>query len=288
MTDLMPFDEFDPEKLRHKWNEGENWFSVVDVLGIVTGTANPERYWSDLKRRDKAMAAKEGGDVELYDFIVKLKFPAPDGKMRATDCANTEGLFRILQSVPSPKVEPFKRWLAKVGRERLEEERNPELAAERTRAKYRSLGYDEDWIAKRMRGINTHAEMTDEFKARGAQGTDYRDLTAIISRGTFGLAPSEHKAVKGLNKENLRDHMSPLELLFTEVGEASATQLTRGRDSQGRRELERDAKDAGSIAGDALRRLERESGQKVVTSENHLDLLPPKRKGGKQLPPPNA
>lgn len=287
MSDVTPFVEFDPAIIRHVWHEGENWFSVIDVIGAVTGSAEPKRYWSDMRRRETAEARRAGLEIEPYDFCVRLKMMAPDGKMRLTDAANTEGLFRILQSVPSPKVEPFKRWLAKVGRERLEEERNPELAAERTRAKYRSLGYSEDWIAKRMRGINTHAEMTDEFKARGAQGSDYRDLTAIISRGTFGLAPSEHKAVKGLNKENLRDHMSPLELLFTEVGEASATQLTRGRDSQGRRELERDAKDAGSIAGDALRRLERESGQKVVTSENHLDLLP-KRKGGKQLPPGNA
>lgn len=277
MTDLIPSGDFDSTRFRHIWHEGENWFSVVDVIGAVTDSPEPKRYWSDMRRREAADAKKEDLKIEPYDFCVRLKMKAPDGKMRATDCANTEGLFRILQSVPSPKVEPFKRWLAQVGRERLEEERNPELANERIREKYRKLGYDEDWISKRMRGINTHTELNDERKARGANGNDYRDLTAIISRGTFNLTPSEHKKMKGIEKEHLRDHMSPLELLFTEVGEASATQMHRGRNSKGRRELERDSVDAGNIAGDALRRLESESGKKVVSSDNYLPIQDAKK-----------
>jgi hypothetical protein len=199
---------------------------------------------------------------------------AADGKMYETDCANTEGLFRIIQSIPSPKAEPFKRWLAKVGYERMQEIENPELATRRTRALYKLKGYSDDWIEKRMRGIAIREELTDEWKNRGArENTDYQILTAEISKATFDITPAEHKKVKGLQRENLRDHMDDFELIFTMLGERSTTEIHRTEDSKGVEKLKSDAKAGGDIAGGARKQLEKRLGRPIVTKKNFLKRL---------------
>jgi hypothetical protein len=188
------------------------------------------------------------------------------------NCANTEGVFRIIQSLPSPKAEPFKRWLAKVGYERIQEIEDPEIATKRTKAIYRAKGYTDAWIEKRMRGIAVRAELTDEWKNRGIRhDIDYSILTAEISKATFGVTPSEYKKLKGLDRENLRDHMTDLELIFSMLGEAATTEITRNRDSRGFIQVKDSAHRGGKIAGDARKKLEVESGRKVVTPENYLD-----------------
>ena len=188
-------------------------------------------------------------------FCHGLKMPAPDGKMRQTDCANTEGLFRIIQSIPSPKAEPFKRWLARVGYERVQEIENPELATKRTKAIYRAKGHSEAWIEKRMRGIAVRAELTDEWQNRGVDGEPaYAVLTAEISKAAFGLTPTEYKKVKGLKRENLRDHMNDLELIFSMLGEAATTEITRKQDAQGFDENKKAARKGGRISGDARKK----------------------------------
>lgn len=202
---------------------------------------------------------------------------APDGKQRETDCSNTEGLFRIIQSIPSPKAEPFKRWLAKVGYERVQEIEDPELATKRTRALYKAKGYSDDWIEKRLRGIAIREELTDEWKDRGAESTqDYAILTAEISKATFGMTPSEYQTYKGLKRENLRDHMTDLELIFSMLGERATTEITRTEESRGMPKLKEDAKEGGEIAGDARKRLEKRLGKKIVSKENYL-------RGGDQI-----
>ena len=205
-------------------------------------------------------------------FCHGLKLEAPDGKMRETDCANTEGIFRIIQSIPSPKAEPFKRWLAKVGYERIQEIENPELATKRTRMLYKLKGYPEDWIEKRMRGIAIREELTDEWQKRGAQEKrDYEILTAEISKATFGVTPGEYKKLKGLKRENLRDHMGDFELIFTMLGERSTTEIHRTEDSKGVQKLKNDAEAGGQIAGNARKELEKRLGRSVVSDNNFLD-----------------
>jgi DNA-damage-inducible protein D len=202
---------FEDKKIRRAFHEGEWYFSVIDIIEVLTNSVNPRRYWSDLKTQ---LADKEGFD-QLYGKIVQLKLMAPDGKMRETDTANTETIFRIIQSIPSPKAEPFKRWLAQVGYERIQEIEDPELATKRTRAIYKAKGYSDDWIEKRMRGIAIREELTDEWDIRGVKiQREYAILTAEISKATFGMTPSEYKKHKGLSQENLRDHMTDLELIF--------------------------------------------------------------------------
>jgi DNA-damage-inducible protein D len=206
-----------------------------------------------------------------FPFWEQLKLTAEDGKMRETDCADTEGVFRIIQSIPSPKAEPFKRWLAKVGYERVQEIENPELATKRTRTLYKLKGYPEDWIEKRIRGIAIREELTDEWQKRGAQEKeDYEILTAEISKATFGITPKDYKKLKGLKRENLRDHMDDFELIFAMLGERSTTEIHRTEDTKGVEKLKDDAKRGGNIAGIARRELEKEIGKPIVTNKNYL------------------
>jgi DNA-damage-inducible protein D len=194
---------FQEKRVRRIWRNETWYFSVVDVIEILTDSNIPSRYWSDLKRR----VSKESGNNELYAKCVKLKFLAPDGKERPTDCADTATLLRIIQSIPSPKAEPFKNWLAQVGAERIQEIENPELGIERIRNLYKSKGYADEWIDERIKGIETRKYLTDEWKERGvADGVEYAILTAEIAKATFGLTPSEHSDLKNLKRHNLRDH----------------------------------------------------------------------------------
>ena len=258
---------FKGSKIRKTLHENEWWFSVIDVVSILTDSENPRRYWSDLKRK----LSEEEGFYQLYDKIVQLKLEAPDGKKYETDCSNTEGIFRIIQSIPSPKAEPFKRWLAKVGYERLQEIENPELATKRTRILYKLKGYPDDWIEKRMRGIAIREELTDEWQKRGAaEQKDYEILTAEISKATFGVTPTEYKDLKGLKRENLRDHMDDFELIFTMLGERSTTEIHRNEDSSGMAKLKSDANAGGAIAGIARDQLEKRLGRSVVSKANFL------------------
>ena len=266
----MPHDTqlaiFKGRKVRKTIHNNEWWFSVVDVVGILSDSENPRDYWYKMKIREK-----EEVKVELSTICRQLKLVAPDGKERETDCANTEGMFRIIQSIPSPKAEPFKRWLAKVGYERIQEIENPELATKRTRMLYKLKGYSDDWIEKRMRGIAIREELTDEWQKRGAQqDKDYEILTAEISKAAFGMTPSEYQKLKGLKRENLRDHMDDFELIFTMLGERSTTEIHRTEDSRGVPKLKNDAKSGGKIAGDARKALEKKLGRSVVSPENYL------------------
>jgi hypothetical protein len=263
---------FQEKSIRRILYNAEWWFSVVDVCNVLTESADAGAYWRKLKQRLK----EEGSEV--VTFCHGLKLSAPDGKQRETDCANTEGIFRIIQSIPSPKAEPFKRWLAKVGYERVQEIEDPELATKRTKALYRAKGYSDDWIEKRMRGIAIRAELTDEWKKRqvGLE-KEYAILTAEISKATFGLTPPEYKDLKGLERENLRDHMNDLELIFSMLGEAATTEITKTQDAQGFDENRTAAGKGGRIAGDAREKLEKETKRMVVSKDNYL-YAPQKRK----------
>jgi hypothetical protein len=260
---------FKGKKIRKVVHENEWWFSVVDVVQALTDQADDltaRKYWNKLSQRLK----DEGS--QLVTFCHQLKLEAPDGKMRETDCANTEGIFRIIQSIPSPKAEPFKRWLAKVGYERVQEIADPELASKRTRLLYKAKGYSDAWIEKRMRGIAIREELTDEWQERGAdKDRDYEILTAEISKATFGVTPSEYKELKGLARENLRDHMDDLELIFTMLGERATTEIHRVDDSKGVGKLKVDAQTGGDIAGSARKKLEKRIGRRIVSKENFLD-----------------
>lgn len=262
---------FQETAIRRAWHNEEWWFSVIDVVGILSETAIPKRYWSDLKRK----LAQEAGSGQPYEKIVRLKLTAPDGKQRDTDCANTETLFRVIQSIPSPRAEPFKRWLAQVGYERVKEIENPELASARARELYQAKGYPQAWIEKRLRSIAIRGELTDEWKERGVQeGREYSILTAEIARATFGVTPGAHSRLKELDKvktgNNLRDHMTDLELIFTMLGEAGTTEIARRKDAQGFADNRTAAKEGGTIAGDARRALEAKSGKPVVSKQNYL------------------
>lgn len=256
---------FKGKQIRRIIYQNEWWFSVVDVCGALTESFDAGAYWRKLKQR----LNEEGSEV--VTFCHGLKLEAPDGKMRETDCANTEGIFRIIQSIPSPKAEPFKRWLAKVGYERVQEIENPELATKRTRMLYKLKGYSDDWVEKRMRGIAIREELTDEWQKRGArEQRDYEILTAEISKATFGITPSQYKKLKRLKRQNLRDHMNDLELIFTMLGERATTEIHRNEDSQGMPKLKSDAKTGGDIAGGARRKLEKRLGRSIISKENYL------------------
>ena len=243
----------------------EWWFSVVDVIKILTNSEDAGAYWRKLKQRLK----EEGSEV--VTFCHGLKLEAPDGKKYETDCANTEGMFRVIQSIPSSKAEPFKRWLAKAGYERVQEIENPELATKRTKTLYKLKGYPDDWIEKRMRGIAIREELTDEWQKRGAQEKkDYEILTAEISRATFGLAPNEYKKIKGLKRENLRDHMDDFELILTMLGERTTTEIHKTKNSQGVPKLKDDARVGGQIAGSTRKQIERRLGRSIVSNQNFL------------------
>lgn len=263
---------FESKKIRSVWNEEiQKWyFSIIDVIEVLTESKRPRKYWNDLKKK----LLNEGFD-QLSEKIGQLKLESEDGKKYLTDVADAETLMRLIQSIPSPKAEPFKRWLAKVGYERLEEIENPELAQQRMREIYKAKGYSDEWIEKRVRGIAVRDELTNEWKMRGVkEGKEYAILTAEISKATFGLTPSEYKSYKGLTKpqENLRDHMTDLELIFTMLGEAATTEIARNKDAQGFFENKVAAKEGGNVAGRARKDLEKKSGRKVVTNQNYKSL----------------
>lgn len=260
---------FKGKNIRRIEHNGEWYFSIIDIVEALTDSNNARRYWSDLKRK----LSDEEGFSQLYEKIVQLKLPASDGKNYSTDTADTETVFRIIQSIPSPKAEPFKKWLARVGYERLQEIENPELAQKRMKALYEAKGYPKAWIDKRLRGIAVRDALTDEWKARGVkEDKEYAILTAEISKATFGLTPSEYKALKGLKRENLRDHMSDLELIFTMLGEASTTEIAKNTDAQGFLQNRRAAKEGGKVAGNARKELEKKTGKRVTTSKNFKQL----------------
>jgi DNA-damage-inducible protein D len=257
---------FRKKEIRKTIYQNEWYFSVIDVIEALTDSDRPSVYWTAMKAR-----VKNEGDFELSTICRQLKLPAEDGKMRETDCANTEGIFRIIQSIPSPKAEPFKRWLAKAGYERIKEIEDPELATKRTRVLYKAKGYSDAWIEKRMRGIAIREELTDEWQKRGAEEQrDYEILTAEISEAAFGLKPNEYKKLKGLNRENLRDHMDDFELIFTMLGERSTTEIHRQENSDGMPKLKQDSSRGGRIAGNARKELEKELGRSVVSKNNFL------------------
>ncbi len=257
---------FKGKQIRKTLYQGEWWFSVIDVVEALTGSSEPRKYWNAMKAR-----VSSESEFQLSTICRQLKLEASDGKKYETDCADTEGMFRIIQSIPSPKAEPFKRWLAKVGFERVQEIENPELATKRTRMLYKLKGYSEDWIEKRMKGIAIREELTDEWKKRGVKDNqEYEILTAEISKATFGVTPSEYKKLKGLKRENLRDHMDDFELIFNMLGERATTEIHRTEDSKGVPKLKSDAKAGGDIAGGARKKLEERLGRSVVTKKNFL------------------
>lgn len=261
---------FEDQKIRTAWDaEKEEWyFSIIDVISVLTGTANPRRYWSDLKRKLKAEGANE-----LYEKIVQLKMLSSDGKRYKTDVANTEQLLRIIQSIPSPKAEPFKAWLAMVGKERIEETIDPEQAIDRALDTYLKKGYSEEWIHQRLLAIRIRNELTDEWKKRGVQkGKEYAILTDEISRAWSGMTTGQYKRLKGLTKENLRDNMTDLELVLTMLAEASTTDISKTAKPQTFEENKQVAKRGGKVAGIARQALEAETGRPVITEKNAFDF----------------
>ena len=261
---------FEDQKIRTAWDaEKEEWyFSIIDVISVLTGTANPRRYWSDLKRKLKAEGANE-----LYEKIVQLKMLSSDGKRYKTDVANAEQLLRIIQSIPSPKAEPFKAWLAMVGKERIEETIDPEQAIDRALDTYLKKGYSEEWIHQRLLAIRIRNELTDEWKKRGVQkGKEYAILTDEISRAWSGMTTGQYKRLKGLTKENLRDNMTDLELVLTMLAEASTTDISKTAKPQTFEENKQVAKRGGKVAGIARQALEAETGKPVITEKNAFDF----------------
>ena len=268
---------FGAKQIRRLWVDDQWYFSIVDIIAALTDSDNPRDYWYRMKHREKASSG-----FQLSTLCRQLKLTSADGKSYKTEAVNTEAAFRIIQSIPSPKAEPFKRWLAQVGYERVQEIENPELAQQRMRQLFKEKGYPDDWIEKRVRGIAVRDELTDEWQKRGiAEQKDFAILTSEISKATFGVTPADYKKLKGLKRENLRDHMTDLELIFTMLGEAATTEIARNKDAQGFTENQLAARDGGTVAGDARRQLEAKSGKKVITANNYLTdkpkpKLPPK------------
>ncbi|MBA4250408.1 MAG: phage antirepressor protein [Chlorobiaceae bacterium] len=264
---------FESKQIRTAWNDSDQkwYFVVADVVQVLTDTPNPTDYIKKMRKRDEQLSQGWG------QIVTPLSVETAGGKQKL-NCANAQGLLRIIQSIPSPKAEPFKLWLAKVGSERLEEIENPELATQRTREIYKLKGYPDDWIEKRMRSIAIREELTDEWKNRGIkEQIEYSILTAEISKATFGLTPSEYKRLKGLKSQNLRDHMTDLELIFSMLGEASTKEIVVNTNPLGFIENKKAAKAGGKIAGDARKKLEIKSGKKVVSEENYLPESKKKR-----------
>lgn len=259
---------FQGREIRRIWKDEKWYFSIVDIVGILSESDNPRRYWSDLKRK----IANEGS--ELYDKIVQLKLASSDGKFYKTDAGDTRQILRITQSIPSKKAEPFKQWLARVGAERIEEIRDPELASKRAHALYKAKGYPEDWIEQRERGIVTRNLLTDQWKERGAkEGIDFAILTNEIYKTGFGMDAKEYKDFKEISKQdNLRDSMTNLELALTNLGEATATELHKTNDSYGMNELKQDMNEAGEVVDTARKRAEKSLGHSVVSKQNKIDL----------------
>ena len=266
---------FQRKEIRKTLYNDEWWFVIEDVVSVLTDSVQPKGYIKDMRKRDTELAKGWG------QIATPLPIDTSGGK-QSLNCANTEGIFRIIQSIPSPKAEPFKRWLAKVGYERVQEIEDPELATRRTRELYRAKGYSDAWIEKRMRGIEIRETLTTEWKHRGVkEGREYAILTAEISRATFGMTPREYQKLKGLKRENSRDHMNDLELIFNMLGEASTTEIARNRNTKGFRENRVAAQEGGAVSGKARKDLELKSGKKVSTHENFLSK--PKDKRQRQL-----
>ena len=256
---------FDEYKIRTKWDPEieDYYYSVIDVIAVLTESKNPNRYWSDLKRK----LSDESG--QPYENIVRLKLKATDGKMRETDAANTKQLLRIVQSVPSPKAEPFKQWLAQMGKERLEEIADPEIAMQRAINTYREKGYSEEWITQRIRTIETRKELTAEWNRVGVnEGIEYAILTDDISKAWSGMSTKEYKQYKGLKKEGLRDNMTNLELILNMLAEASTTEISKVENPDGFEESRDVAKRGGNIAGNARQELEEVTGKSVISKKN--------------------
>ena len=261
---------FEDSKIRSVWNEEEQqwFFSVVDVVAVLTDSPKPRQYWGKIKDREFVK-------LQLSPIWVQLKMQSSDGKFYNTDAANVKALLRIIQSIPSPKAEPFKQWLSQVGYERILEIENPELAQERMKELYEKKGYPKDWIDKRLRGIAIRQNLTDEWKARGiTKEKDYAILTAEISKATFGLTPSQYKEVKGLSKknQNLRDHMTDLELIFTMLGERVTTEISQQENPESFDDNKKVARRGGKVAGVARKETEKELGHTIISSQNYLDL----------------
>jgi DNA-damage-inducible protein D len=267
---------FKGKKIRKMLHNNEWWFVVNDVVEALTDTASVKDYIKKMRLRDEELG--KGWGQLVTPLLVETV-----GGLQKLNCANTEGIFRIIQAIPSPKAEPFKRWLARVGYERVQEIEDPELATRRTRLLYKLKGYSEDWIEKRMRGIAIREELTDEWKNRGAaEQRDYEILTAEISKATFGITPADYKKHKRLKRENLRDHMDDLELIFTMLGERSTTEIHRTEDSQGIKKLETDAKEGGAIAGSARKKLEKRLKRSIVSKKNYLQKPEKEKKSLKE------
>lgn len=270
-NELTPFEG---KEIRKIWHNEEWYFSVVDIIEVLTDSQKPKTYWAMMKKRES----------QPFTFCEPLKLTATDGKQRLTDCANTEGVLRIVMSVPSPKAEPLKLWLAEQGKRAIDEAENPELSFERMTEIYRAKGHTDKWIKERIQSITTRKQLTDEWKQRGVkEGQEYSILTATITKGTFGLTPSEHAKLKGLDKENLRDHMTPIELILTSLSEEVTRMITVKDDAQGFNENLDAATKGGQVGRTALKNVEKTTGEKVVSSDNFLHL----KKGDKsdELPP---
>ena len=260
---------FQDKKIRRIWSNDEWWFSVVDIITVLTEQEDfqiARKYWNKISQRLR----EEGSEV--VSNCHQLKLLSSDGKLRLTDCANTKDIFRLIQSIPSKKAEPFKLWLAKVGYERVQEIENPELAQKRMKEMYKQKGYSDEWIEKRVRDIAIRDELADEWKKREVKTEkEYSILTSEISKATFGMTPSEYKELKGLKNENLRDHMDDMEIILTMLGEATTTRFTRERDSKRFTKIKKDAKDGGDVAGSTIKNIESKLGKSIVSKENYLE-----------------
>mgnify|MGYP000894743139 CR=1 FL=1 len=262
---------FENKEIRSIWdNEKEEWyFSVIDIVGVLTESNNPRRYWSDLKRKIR----DEEGGIQLYEKIVQLKVKSPDGKMRLTDTADMQGIFRIIQSIPSPKAEPFKMWLAEVGKQRIDEIIDPELTIDRALVTYLRKGYSREWVNQRLQAIQVRKELTDVWQDHGvSEGIEYAILTNEIYKAWSGMSTRQYKDFKDLKKENLRDNMSTLELVLNMLAEATTTELTNAENPIGLDANKQTAKRGGNIAGNARKEIEKETGKPVITSKKAVDF----------------
>ncbi len=263
---------FQDKKIRRTWFNDEWWFVAIDIIEVLTDSRDPSGYLKDMRKRDEGFA-------EGWGQIATLLLIDTAGGKQNINCVSLKGAFRLIQSIPSPKAEPFKQWLSQIGYERIEEIKNPELAQTRMKEMYKAKGYSDSWIEKRVRGIAIRDELTDEWKKRGVQEErDFAILTAEISKATFGMTPKEYKNFKGLKKENLRDHMDDMETILTMLGEATTTRLTRDRDSKEFVELENDAKDGGDVAGTTRKDIEKKLGKSVVSKDNFLEKTEQQKK----------
>ena len=262
---------FQSREIRRALHNDEWWFVITDIIAALTDAADPSDYWKKMRRRDPALGLDSQGGGQIVPPL-GLAFDTAGGRQKL-QCWNTQGIFRLIQSIPSPKAEPFKRWLAKVGKERLDEIENPELAMGRMQDLYEKKGYPKEWIDKRLRGIAVRQDLTDEWKQRGVTSSqEFAILTNEIMQGTFALRVDEYKQVKALARENLRDHMTDIELILTMLGEATTTKLHRDRDSVGMPRLKKDAKDGGAVAGRTRKDIERQSGKPVISPDNFKQL----------------